>query len=151
RLLAEADPQHRDLMTWRKLADNGEIKCVNLKDDVQVTLNAQLDINDRLQTENVAGIIRGKGNLADRWIIIRAHYDHVGTGYTGARPQNIGKLHPGADDNASGSAGVLIAAKRLTRDYDQAAKDANLRSIMLVTFSAEEAGLYGSKFLARHL
>lgn len=151
KLITKADPKHRDLMTWRKRADNAEVTSVNLSDDVLITLNSQLEVDDRLITDNVGGIIRGKGDLADQWIIIGAHYDHVGTGYTGARQGNVGKIHPGADDNASGTAGVLIAAKRLMRDYEQAGKDAHLRSILLTTFSAEEAGLFGSKYMAKHL
>src|SRR4029450_3530500 len=99
---------------------------------------------------NVAAVLRGKGKLADEWVVIGAHYDHVGYGCTGEMPNNVGKLHPGADDNASGSAGILITARRLADEYAKAG-DADLRSILLVTFSAEEAGLFGSQYLVDHL
>jgi len=150
RLLAAVDPEKRDLLAWRKLADEGTVKAVNLDDDLKITLTADLEVDDRIHTDNVAGVLRGKGDLADQWIVIGAHYDHVGYGYTGAMPDNIGKLHPGADDNASGTAGLLLAAKRLVRGYGEAGDNANLRSVMFVGFSAEEAGLYGSKFLVEN-
>ena len=150
-ILKQADPDHRDLLAWRKLADAGEVKSVNLDDSVRVTLDASLDVKDRLETRNVAAVLRGKGKLADEWVVIGAHYDHLGYGYTGMMSQsNAGKLHPGADDNASGSAGVLITAKRLADEYAKAG-DADLRSILFVTFSAEEAGLFGSQYLVEHL
>jgi aminopeptidase YwaD len=150
RLLSAGDPEKRDLMTWRTLADNGEIKTFNLDDSIHVTINADLEVNDRLKTENVAAVLRGKGSLADEWVVIGAHYDHVGFGYTGAMPANVGQLHPGADDNASGTAAVLIAAKRLSEKYAKAASGENLRSILFMGFGAEEAGLHGSRYFVEH-
>jgi aminopeptidase YwaD len=145
RIIRQGDGQKRDLLTLRQLADKGEIKTLNLDESVLVSLNSALHVDDRMNTQNVAAVLRGKGNLADQWVVIGAHYDHVGFGYTGARPQNVGKLHPGADDNASGTAAVLIAAKRLSQNYADSSDGANLRSVMFVAFSAEEAGLFGSK------
>lgn len=151
RILKQADPQHRDLMAWRRLADTGEVKTINLDDTTRVSISSNLEVRDRLATQNVAGILRGKGALADQWVVIGAHYDHLGYGYTGMRsPSNAGKLHPGADDNASGTAGVLITARRMALDYDKAGANANLRSIVFITFSAEEAGLLGSKYFVDH-
>jgi hypothetical protein len=145
RLISKADSQGRTLLAWRELADRGEVTCSDLVDDFKVTIFTNLEVDDRLETQNVAGVLRGKGNLANEWIVIGGHYDHLGTGYTGAMPNNIGQLHPGADDNASGTAGVLIAAKRLSERYHSAGEDENLRSILFIGFGAEEAGLFGSK------
>jgi len=151
RMLALGDPQQRDLLTWRKMADSGEVKCVNLDDKLMMAINAKIDRNDRVNAQNVAGVLAGKGDLADKWIIIGAHIDHVGHGQlSGALPGNVGQLHPGADDNASGTAGMLILAKRLSEAYAAADEDANLRSIMFVGFDAEESGLLGSRHFVQN-
>lgn len=150
RILLAGDPEKRDLMTWRKLADNGEVKTFNLDQTLHISINANLEVNDRLKTDNVAAVLRGKGSLADEWIVIGAHYDHVGYGYTGAMPANIGQLHPGADDNASGTAAVLIAARRLSEKYSKSGDGKNLRSIMFMGFGAEEAGLHGSRYFVEN-
>jgi Zn-dependent M28 family amino/carboxypeptidase len=69
----------------------------------------------------------------------------------GIHPSNNGELHPGADDNASGTAAVLILAKRLASQYAEAPDDADLRSILFVGFAAEETGLNGSRHFVEHL
>lgn len=96
-------------------------------------------------TWNVGGILPGSGPLASQFIIIGGHYDHVGYGYTGgSRTAEYGMIHPGADDNASGSSGVLLAARILSREY-AAAGDQPRRSFLFLGFSAEEMGLIGSR------
>jgi hypothetical protein len=62
----------------------------------------------------------------------------------------MGKLHSGADDNASGTAGLLIAAKRLRAQYDALPADANVRSVLFLAFNAEEGGLIGSRYYIGH-
>jgi hypothetical protein len=110
-----------------------------------VELRTQIDRVPRT-TWNIAATLPGRGQLASQYIIIGAHYDHVGYGYTGgSRSDEYGIVHPGADDNASGASGLLLAAEMMKRRYDAAPKDANLRSIMFVAFSAEEMGLIGSR------
>ncbi len=154
RLLRDADALGRDLLTWRRLADTGEVKTVPLSDDVQVTMATAVQRKrDRRESEaeNVGGILPGKGNLADQWIVIGAHFDHVGDGSLGGvNPRNRGQLHPGADDNASGTAGVLILARKLSEAYADAPDDANLRSVLFLTFGAEEMGLHGSRYFANN-
>jgi hypothetical protein len=146
-LLAAADPQRRDLMTWRHLADEGAASTVDLDDGVYVTLHADIR-RAELATANVAGALPGKGSLKDEWIVVGGHHDHVGyeTG-GGILPGNSGLLHPGADDNASGTAAVLVLANRLATRYAEASDDADLRSILFVGFAAEETGLNGSRHL----
>src|SRR5262245_5482142 len=107
------------------------------------TINLQVTLQeDRQRTENVVAILDG-GNpsLAAENIVIGAHYDHLGRGYFGARErQSEGQIHPGADDNASGTAAVLDLARRMSQ---LSAKPA--RTIVFVAFSGEELGLYGSR------
>ena len=152
RLLVEADPQGRGLEAWRHLADTGAVKTVDLLNTITVRAQVEVDRRPRrVAGANVGGILRGRGELAEEWVVIGAHHDHVGNGALGGiNPVNRGQLHPGADDNASGTAGVLVLAKKLSEAYADAPNDANLRSVLLLTFDAEEAGLHGSRYFARH-
>lgn len=91
-------------------------------------------------TYNIAGLI---DNGQRRTIIIGAHYDHLGMGgensrYVGDEPM----VHNGADDNASGTAGLLAMARFLSNTKDPMMRRFNY---LLVAFSAEEMGLLGSK------
>tara|TARA_R110002073_G_scaffold30305_1_gene94697 strand:- start:298 stop:2160 length:1863 start_codon:yes stop_codon:yes gene_type:complete len=89
---------------------------------------------------NVMGILPGTNPQLDaQSLIISAHYDHLGMGWPDARAGNQGKIHYGADDNASGVA-VLIELARLAAKKWQPA-----RSIIFVAFTGEEASLLGSK------
>jgi len=74
------------------------------------------------------------------WVVIGAHYDHLGRGTTGsslATKEQAGQIHHGADDNASGTAAVLAMAETLSRLPRQ-------RNLMIAFWSAEELGLIGS-------
>jgi len=146
-LLARADPEGRTLMQWRRLADDGMVKTVGLRSSVTVTIETTVERMDRETGSNVAAVLRGSGDLADEWIIIGGHFDHVGYGYFGSRAgaDGRGHIHPGADDNASGTASVLMLAKRLSERYAEE-DDTPRRSILFMGFSAEESGLHGSRW-----
>jgi Zn-dependent M28 family amino/carboxypeptidase len=148
-LVKSADESGRSLMELRRLADDGKIKTLALKPDVKVSINVAIS-EKGLAAQNVGGIIPGKGALASEWVILGSHYDHVGMGYFGAQPNNRGKLHPGADDNASGTSAMLCLTKKL-KDY-MGSKEApeNCRSILLMAFTAEEMGLDGSREYVKH-
>lgn len=150
KLIKAADPAGRSPLDLRKLADEGGGGLIALnKDGLTVTLNTDLE-RQQLATSNVGGVLPGKGALADQWLIIGGHYDHVGYGYVGgARPGNIGQLHPGADDNASGTAGVMLLAKKLTEDYKKLPENAGARSILFLAFSSEEMGLLGANHFVK--
>jgi Zn-dependent M28 family amino/carboxypeptidase len=142
------DPQSRDLATLRALADAGTKDAPALpvigKPDAKLAVAVAVDSGNTV-THNVGGILRGKGALAGEWLVIGAHYDHVGYGAYGADPENRGTVHPGADDNASGTSGMLLMAKRLAKRYAEAPADAEFRSVLFLGFSAEEIGLNGSR------
>lgn len=91
--------------------------------------------------KNVVGIIPGS---EPRWegqsVVLGAHYDHLGYGWPDAREGEKGKLHPGADDNASGVAVLLELAEVLAKHWKPK------RTVVLVAFTGEEAGRRGSKF-----
>ena len=149
RLVKAADPQGRSLKDLRNLADNGAIRPLAFKDSVTVAVDAELS-DGVLQTDNIGAVLRGKGALADQWVIVGAHYDHVGFGNYGADPSNRGTLHPGADDNASGTSAMLCTAKALTDYYRGKDAPDELRSVLFMAFSAEEIGLDGSDFWTKN-
>ncbi len=100
-----------------------------------------------LIAENVGGWLPGKGALAGEVVVLGAHLDHLGMGNFGSRSPDAGKrLHPGADDNASGSAAVLMIADEMVQSYAALPADAAARSVLFLLFSGEESGLNGSQF-----
>jgi len=94
---------------------------------------------DLYNTRNVVGVLEGAGPLAEETVVIGAHYDHLGAGESGSFPNNAGKTHFGADDNASGTSGLL----ELVRRYGKI-KNRQGRRLVFVAFSGEEQGLFGS-------
>lgn len=148
-ILKAGAPDQGSLVDWRKRADAGEIKTVALKDDAKVSIETKLS-NGGTPTQNVGGVLRGKGALADEWVVVGAHFDHVGYGYFGTSPQYTGQLHPGADDNASGTSAMLCVAQAMAEIYGgkDAPKDA--RSILFLGFTGEESGLRGSRWYVEH-
>jgi len=85
------------------------------------------------------------------YVVIGAHYDHLGLGETGAmlRKGEEGKVHPGADDNASGTAAVLELAASLAAEQ-KAKPDSFRRGIVFALWSGEEIGLIGSSSFVEH-
>ncbi|MEO0481470.1 MAG: M28 family peptidase [Planctomycetota bacterium] len=143
RLVALLSNDSTSLAAMREAADQGGSTS---SFDAEATIAAKLEQQEIL-AENVGGVVAGRGEMKDEWIVIGAHLDHLGVGLYGARDRSrIGKIHPGADDNASGSAAVLMLAESLREAYEQLPEDASARSILLVGFDAEEAGLHGSRY-----
>lgn len=97
-----------------------------------------------IEAFNVGAVLPGVGTLADEFVVIGAHYDHVGFGGIGAFPGNSGKLHSGADDNASGTAGMMLAAQSIAERVRTLPPNHPRRSFLFLAFSAEEMGLLGS-------
>jgi hypothetical protein len=93
----------------------------------------------------VAVIPAADSKRSSESIVIGAHYDHLGLGWPDVRDGNLGKIHPGADDNASGVAVLLELARVLGKDFKPE------RNIVLVAFSGEEAGRRGSKHYIERL
>ncbi len=90
---------------------------------------------------NVIGYI---DNGASHTVIIGAHYDHLGYGKFGSRHVGDEAIHNGADDNASGIAAMLYVAEQLVKG------DAKRNNYLFIAFSAEEMGLYGSKYFVNN-
>jgi hypothetical protein len=98
------------------------------------------DAEREVTLRNIVGVLPG-GNAGqkEQRVVVGAHYDHLGRGWPDVREGNAGKVHPGADDNASGVAVLLELARALT---DESPTD---RAIVFVAFTGEEAGRLGSR------
>ncbi len=95
----------------------------------------------RGRVANVIGYIEGsKAEWAGQSVVVSAHYDHLGRGWPDVHKGDEGKLHPGADDNASGVAVMIELARAL------AAGPPPSRTIVFAAFTGEEAGRIGSKY-----
>lgn len=103
------------------------------------------DLDRTVMMKNVIGVIPGKKpELSGQSVVVGAHYDHLGLGWPDARGENRGRIHPGADDNASGVAVLIELAIELRKSLDPD------RSIVFVAFSGEEAGKRGSAYFVSH-
>jgi len=110
-------------------------------------LNLTTDVVRReVPAYNVVGVLEGADPvLKNETVIIGAHYDHLGRGGEGSLAPRSGEIHHGADDNASGVAGVLELARMLS-----AQRPRPKRTLVFITFSGEEEGLLGSNYYVNH-
>jgi hypothetical protein len=109
--------------------------------DVQVTIKTAL-VREQRTGYNIAGYLTATGDarIAEPWVIVGAHYDHLGHGDHGnslATNTETGRPHLGADDNASGTAAVLALGEAV-------ASERRARNVVLSFWSGEELGLIGS-------
>ncbi len=106
---------------------------------VAVKATVKVDV-EKARTANVLGLLPGADPaLRGQCVVVGAHYDHLGYGgEASAAPDQVGQIHPGADDNASGTAGLLAVARAF------AAEAPPPRTVLFVAFGAEELGLLGS-------
>lgn len=113
-----------------------------------VTAHLATDLRpQRKQTANVLALLPGTDpELAKEFVVVGAHYDHLGWGGPGSNSlaPDQRAVHNGADDNASGVAGLLEIARQL-------AASPGKRSLLFAAFGAEELGLLGSSYLVQHL
>jgi Zn-dependent M28 family amino/carboxypeptidase len=99
-----------------------------------------------LHMKNIIAVIPGTDEkLKDSPVVVSAHYDHLGLGWPDVRKGNEGKIHHGADDNASGISVLLELAKSLGKTLKPK------RTVIFVAFTGEEAGLIGSRYFVEHL
>ncbi|HXX92519.1 MAG TPA: M28 family peptidase, partial [Planctomycetota bacterium] len=113
----------------KKAAEYIEAQLRKMGIPVQVQ---EFDAHAGIRVRNVIGVIRGSSEEA---VVLGAHYDHLG--------EIKGEIHPGADDNASGTAVLLEVAGRLARTPPR-------RTVVLAAFSGEEFGAFGSRYYVNH-
>ena len=105
-------------------------------DSLHLSMNIDIETT-RATVNNVLAYLPGQ---TDEYVIVGAHYDHLGRGnFDSLAPSQIGQIHPGADDNASGTAGVLELARLLAPQRGKLK-----RGILFMNFAGEELGLLGS-------
>lgn len=107
-------------------------------------MRATLSINmieEKVRVRNVVGMVKGT-EKPDEYVVLGAHYDHVGYSTPGSP---IDSIYNGADDNGSGTTGLLLNAEAFGT-----AKEKPRRSMVFVAFSGEEKGLYGSRAFVKY-
>lgn len=109
---------------------------IALAESLRLSVNVDIETT-RASVNNVLAYLPGQ---TDEYVIVGAHYDHLGRGnFDSLAPSQVGQIHPGADDNASGTAGVLELARLLAPLRGQLR-----RGILFMDFAGEELGLLGS-------
>ncbi|MCP5050752.1 MAG: M20/M25/M40 family metallo-hydrolase, partial [bacterium] len=102
--------------------------------------------NKTISLRNVIGIIPGKNPAyKGQAAVISAHYDHLGTGWPDVHKGDEGKIHYGADDNASGVSVMIELARVLGKSLKPE------RTVLFIAFTGEESGLIGSQYFVQHL
>ncbi|MCS7065486.1 MAG: M20/M25/M40 family metallo-hydrolase [Fimbriimonadales bacterium] len=113
--------------------------------NLQVEVSAGIEPRRGI-ARNVIGFLPGSDPAKrEEMIVIGAHYDHLGFGEVGSLAPESGDIHHGADDNASGTAGLLELARMLSADRAKLP-----RSVLFIAFSGEEEGLVGSAYFVRN-
>lgn len=94
--------------------------------------------------KNVIGYIKGTdAKLSQEYVLLTSHYDHLGVGKPKMEEGKLDSIYNGARDNASGTTAVIDAARYF-------AKHSPKRSVLFITYTAEESGLIGSTYFAQH-
>jgi aminopeptidase YwaD len=115
----------------------------SLLPNLSLTISTDI-VRRNAPASNVIGILEGTdAGLKGEAIVIGAHYDHLGRGGEGSLAPKEGEVHHGADDNASGVAGLLELARLFSRERPR-------RTIIFIAFSGEEEGLLGSNYYVNH-
>ncbi len=144
----EADAKNQPAGERKKVVDGVttlELKTYAPRIGETISLATDL-IRRETGAANVIGILEGSDpTLKNEVIVIGAHYDHLGLGGAGSLAQKEGEIHHGADDNASGVAGVLELARIF-----KAQTPRPRRSILFAAFGGEEEGLLGSNYYVNH-
>lgn len=119
-----------------QINQSGKPSSFALPSELQIALSVSIE-HLKATVSNVLAYLPGE---TDEYMIVGAHYDHLGRGDAHSlAPDLVGQIHPGADDNASGTAGVLELARRFS-----AMKGRLHRGILFMSFAGEELGLLGS-------
>lgn len=127
----------------RAIDETGKPQSV-LLEGVEAKGETNLKKNDT-PVRNVIGLMPGAGALKDEYVVVGAHYDHVGMGGMGSLAPGTVAVHNGADDNGSGTVTMLEVARQLST-----VKSDNRRSLIFMAFTAEESGLLGSAHYVRN-
>jgi aminopeptidase YwaD len=145
KILRSAAPQLAD---FEKAADVRTAGDSTLRQPITgERLSIEVNVDRRESPSfNVVGILPGSDpKLKNEAIVLGAHYDHLGRGGEGSLAPREGDIHHGADDNASGVAGLIELARMLSTQSPKPR-----RTIVFIAFSGEEEGLIGSNYYVNH-
>src|ERR1044072_7326663 len=144
RVAVDRLPGTQTLRDWEEIAKE---KSQSKKQTVEGHFGINIDVARReVPAYNVVGILEGSDPvLKKEYIVIGAHYDHLGRGGEGSFAPRSGEIHHGADDNASGTAGVIELARIFS-----AQKPKLKRTLIFIGFGGEEEGLLGSNYYVNH-
>jgi hypothetical protein len=134
------------VLRFAQAASGGEQpRAFALSADKRLRLSVKLSVTEAY-TQNVVGVLEGKDSkLKKEYVALGAHYDHVGaSGANGCRPAGTDSICNGADDNGSGTTGLLAMAEAFTKGPRPR------RSILFVWHTGEEKGLWGSEYYTRY-
>jgi hypothetical protein len=139
-MLSQAGMDDLDTLQQRLESGGGPLSA-----DMGLTIEVDPGIHyDIIASRNVIGLLKGGQETTDT-IVVGAHYDHLGNvPLQFDPPDDTRYIHNGADDNASGTAGVLELARVLAQEPSRR------RDILFIAFSAEEVGLVGSSYFVNH-
>ncbi len=131
-----------DSVAVQQAAQTGAPLVAQPLGDAQLHVHARIRAVERASAPNVVGILEGSDpRLKREYLVLSAHMDHVGVG----RPVNGDSIYNGADDDASGTTAVVEAAEAFAQLQPRPK-----RSIIFLTVSGEEKGLWGSAYFADH-
>lgn len=125
-----------DLRSLMQQAGRSGFRAVSLPFGIETSVKSAVR---RSATSNVVGRLPGRGRLAGEAVVLGGHYDHFGI----RTPVNGDSIYNGAEDNASGTAAMIVAAEAFVKSGVQP-----LRSILFMAIGAEESGLLGSQAYA---
>ncbi|HPG34440.1 MAG TPA: M20/M25/M40 family metallo-hydrolase, partial [Lentimicrobium sp.] len=129
------DSLEKVMISARSTANVNGLNRVKLTADV---------IRNKVTTRNIIAMIPGNDPvLKDEFVVVGAHYDHLGMGGTGSgsRVPDVHAVHGGADDNASGVAAIIALSEYFAKEANRPS-----RSLLFVSFGAEEMGILGSRY-----
>jgi hypothetical protein len=130
----------RESVTVKGKNQSAQVFLLNSANDIKSFKVSYEAKSKELPLCNIAGIIQGK-TKPDEYVIFSGHYDHLGI----IKTMEGDSIANGADDDASGTTGVITLAKYYKKLNN------NARSLIFVAFTAEEIGLYGSQYFATQI
>lgn len=123
---------------------NAHLKKFSKETLTSLSMNVSEVSKKPVMSYNVVGILEGTDPvLKNEYVVLTAHFDHVGTGKKGGRVTESDTIFNGARDNAFGTTAILSAVKSFTQKPTK-------RSILFIAYTGEEIGLLGSKYYAAH-
>ncbi|UCS92580.1 M28 family peptidase [Echinicola marina] len=140
--IAQGDPKEAGIpYIWAKDLNGSLIKSIDQSSGSEIDLNIKGKKNLSITGKNVIAKIEGTDpNLKDEYVMLSAHYDHIGVGKPDAEGDSI---YNGARDNAVGTVAIINAAKYFAENPPK-------RSILLCAWTAEEKGLLGSAYYSEN-